>query len=374
MSGIYFHIPFCHKKCNYCDFFSVISNQFIDRVVQTEIIELVLRKSYLESDIVESIYFGGGTPSVLPINSLKDILKALYDNFVVSSDCEITLEANPEDLSFDYLKKIFDIGINRLSIGIQSYSNDILKFLGRNHTNLNINHIVENAKKIGFVNLSADLIFGLYGFPLNSYIESLKRIGEMDFQHISAYGLSIEKGTQFYRHLKQGRMKEINEEDFIQQFEFTMDYLKSVNFFHYEISSFAKEGFISKHNSSYWNRTKYLGIGPSAHSFNISSRQWNVSSIIKYINSISNSQSYYKLEFLTDTDKYNEYILTGLRTSKGINSNFILKSFDCEIYSYFINKLKCLPMKDCVDIFENNLVLNRKGILVSDYIINYFSL
>lgn len=369
MAGIYFHIPFCLKKCHYCDFYSRSDPNGIEEIVQSEIKELILRRDYLENEIVTTIYFGGGTPSILDTKHIIELLNCVRNNFEVSNDCEITFEANPDDLSEIYLADLYRCGINRLSVGIQSFNDDILKFLGRRHDSKKLNYIVDIAKLIGFDNISIDLIFGIPGFDTLVYFDSLKSAVQMNIQHISAYSLTIAEGTLFYKLLKNNKISEINEDILVDQFNQTIDFLVLNGFEHYEISNYAKEGYQSRHNSSYWNDIKYLGIGPSAHSYNQISRQWNVSNSKQYCSNIKESKSFYKIEYLAPEDKFNEYLITGLRTSKGISKKFIFENFNDKIWHHFSRELDKLFEQNLVSLVDESIVLTRKGILISDFIL-----
>ena len=368
MAGIYFHIPFCKSKCNYCDFFSVTSLKDLDVLVASEISELLFRKNYIGNEPVSSIYFGGGTPSLLSIDHIAGLLKAVYDNYFVVDQCEITLEANPEDLSESYLLLLYKCGVNRLSIGVQSFNDDMLRFLGRRHDSSKLNNIISSSKLVGFNNISVDLIFGIPGMSIESYISSVNQVLNLGVQHISVYSLTIEKGTYFYKMLKNKMLIEMPEEFMIDQFNATIDLLEAEGFLHYEISNFARDGFISRHNSSYWKSEPYLGVGPSAHSYNGHSRQWNVSSIKKYCLYAGKTEDCISIENLSVTDKYNEYLLTGLRTSMGISSNYITDNFPFNIVSYFNRGLEYLCDGDLILISGDNICLTRKGMLISDYI------
>jgi len=369
MSGIYFHIPFCKQKCSYCDFYSTKDSNGIGELVQSEIEELILRKDYLNHDLVETVYFGGGTPSLLNIYDINNLLKCVRENFNVSANCEITFETNPDDLTIDYLKGLFDIQINRLSIGIQSFNDDILKYLGRRHDSCNLNSNIEIAKSVGFNNISVDLIFGIPGMSLQTYLDSLNKVIQLDIQHISAYSLTIAEGTLFFKLRKQNILKEIDEEDLLIQFNSTIDILSENGFNHYEISNYAKEGYKSLHNCSYWEDVNYLGIGPSAHSYNGISRQWNISNTHKYCSLIEKNKPFFEVEILTRKDKFNEYIITGLRTSKGVSRNFVMENFDKEIVQHFIKEVFSLLNQKLIHPYDDRVVLTRRGILISDFIL-----
>jgi len=369
MSGIYFHIPFCKQKCSYCDFYSTKDSNGIDELVQSEIKELILRKDYLNHDLVETIYFGGGTPSLLSIYNIVDMLKCVMEHFNVSPKCEITFETNPDDLTGDYLKELFDNQINRLSVGIQSFNDDILKYLGRRHDSRNLNYNIETAKSVGFDNISIDLIFGIPGMSLQTYLDSLNKVIQLDIQHISAYSLTIAEGTLFYKLRKQNILKEIDEEDLLIQFNSTIDILSENGFNHYEISNYAKEGYKSRHNCSYWEDVNYLGIGPSAHSYNGILRQWNISNTHKYCGLVGKNEPFFDVEILTPKDKFNEYIITGLRTSNGVSRKFVEENFEGEVVKHFVMEVFSLLKQELIQPYEDRVVLTRRGILISDYIL-----
>ena len=369
MSGIYFHIPFCKQKCSYCDFYSTRDSNGIVDLVNSEMQELVLRKDYLKNDLIDTIYFGGGTPSLLSEYDVNNLLGCVKQNFEVSTECEITFETNPDDLTEDYLKSLRDCNINRLSVGIQSYNDKILKYLGRRHDSKLLDFNIETAKKVGFDNISVDLIFGIPGLDLTTYLESLNKVVQLDVQHISAYSLTIAEGTLFYKLRNQNKLKEMNEDELLIQFNATIDILAENGFNHYEISNYAKEGYKSRHNCSYWEDVNYLGIGPSAHSYNGVSRQWNISGTKKYCKMIDSRDSYFEIEFLTRKDKFNEYIITGLRTSKGVSRKFITETFDEPICKHFTKEINNLLQQDLIYQDDDNVILTRRGILISDYIL-----
>lgn len=369
MGGVYFHIPFCRQKCNYCDFYSIRDSKGVDDLIRSEIKELFLRKNYLEDRSVNTIYFGGGTPSLLTVNQIEKLVKGVKDNFSIAFDCEITLEANPDDLTEEYLLQLHDLGINRLSVGIQSFNDEILKFLGRRHDSSRLVSIIESAQKVGFSNISVDLIFAIPGMNPDSYQYSLEKVIKLDIQHVSAYSLTIEKGTQFYKMLLHNKIQEVIEDDMLMQFNNTIDYLGKNGFSHYEISNYAKDGFKSRHNCSYWENVSYLGIGPSAHSYNGGSRQWNVSNTKRYCEGILKSEAFFQVEYLTPNDKYNEYVMTGLRTSKGVFISYIKDNFHDSVVHYFCKEVNQLLSSDLIYKDGDRVVLTRKGILISDYIV-----
>lgn len=369
MAGIYFHIPFCKHKCSYCDFYSIKDSDGIEELVKAEIKELILRKGYLNDEIIDTIYFGGGTPSLLNNCNIYSLLDCIHQNFDVSVDCEITFETNPDDLSEDYLQGLLDLNINRLSIGIQSFNDNVLKYLGRRHDSSKLRLNIETAKKVGFDNISVDLIFGIPGMELATYLDSLSKVIELDVQHVSAYSLTIAEGTLFFNLKKQNKLKEIDEEDLLVQFNSTIDILAENGFNHYEISNYAKEGFKSRHNCSYWEDVNYLGIGPSAHSYNGVSRQWNISDTRKYCRLIDHMDTFFEVEYLSCKDKFNEYIITGLRTSNGISRKFVRDNFDEGINQVFSKEVNNLLHQELIYPNVDRVILTRRGILISDYIL-----
>ena len=369
MSGIYFHIPFCKQKCSYCDFYSTKDVNGIGELVKSEIKELILRKDYLKQDLVDTIYFGGGTPSLLSVYDVNDLLSCVKKNYNVSDQCEITFETNPDDLTEDYLKGLFECHVNRLSVGIQSFNDDILKYLGRRHDSSNLNFNIETAKTVGFSNISVDLIFGIPGMELATYLNSIDKVIQLDIQHISAYSLTIAEGTLFYKLRKENKLKEIDEDELLVQFNSSIDILSEYGFNQYEISNYAKDGYKSRHNCSYWEDVNYLGIGPSAHSYNGFSRQWNISNTRKYCGMLDKDEPFFEVEFLTRKDKFNEYIITGLRTSNGVSRKFIKENFEGEIVQHFVKEVFSLLKQELIYPYDDRVVLTRRGILISDYIL-----
>ena len=368
MAGIYCHIPFCKQKCNYCNFYSCSNYNDFDELIKSEIVELNLRKGYINNEVVNTIYFGGGTPSLLPIKYIKEILSCIKFEFKVSDNCEITFEANPDDLSEQYLFQLYSCGINRLSVGIQSFNDKILKILGRRHDSSKLEDIIQIANKVGFNNISVDLIFGVPGMGLLLYNDSLTRVLQLDIKHISAYALSVENNTYIYKQLINNTIKELEEYEVLDQFNLTIDRLSENGFYQYEISNYAKDGFESRHNSSYWENVIYLGIGPAAHSYNGFSRQWNISDIHLYCFNVAHSKLFYDIEFLSSFDKYNEYVLTGLRTSRGISIEYIKDNFNNKIYKKFSEEVNRLVIDDLIIFVGDRIRFTRRGIMISDYI------
>jgi oxygen-independent coproporphyrinogen-3 oxidase len=368
MAGIYIHIPFCRQKCYYCDFYKTVNTSLTDKFLSALQKEITLRKKYLQNETVETIYFGGGTPSVLNAVEINKILGFLKDSFQVSSNVEVTFEANPDDLNDTYLKQLFELGVQRLSIGIQSFQNEILKKMNRRHNADQALEVVLNAAKNGFQDISVDFIFGLPGLKQEQWKNDLIKVFELPVTHLSAYHLTYHEGTPFYTWLKKGTLKALDEEQSILQFKTLVKMAKESGFEQYEISNFAKNGNYSKHNSSYWKGIKYIGLGPSAHSYNGISRSWNVSSIESYIKAIENGFSFSEEEFLSDTDKYNEYILTRIRTIWGVSLTEIKNSFGDKKAHYFLNIIDKYINNGMVNQTNDIYRITEKGMFVSDEI------
>ncbi len=372
MAGIYIHIPFCRQKCYYCDFYKTVNTNQTDNFITALKNEAVLRKDYILSEKVNTIYFGGGTPSVLTGDQLSYIMKFLNDCFQVTPNAEITFEANPDDLTKEYLQMLKEAGINRLSIGIQSFQNEHLKKMNRRHNAEQATQAIENAASAGFSNLSADLIYGLPGLSLQEWKSSLQQIFRLPVVHLSAYHLTYHQGTPFYTWLKKGTLKELSENESIEQFNFLIDEAEKAGFEQYEISNFARNGLYSKHNSAYWSGEKYLGLGPSAHSFNGNSRRWNIAHVEGYIRGIESNTSWFEEEQLSEKDKFNEYILTRIRTRWGISVQEIEKRFGLK-YAGQVEK-EAAKYLFSGKMKENNGIytLTRKGLFVSDDLMTDF--
>ncbi len=347
MAGIYIHFPFCKQKCNYCNFYSLplgkqgsvtenLKNQFVKALLK----EIQLQKQYLEGETIKSIYFGGGTPSLLSQNEIKTIINQLYNCYNIECNAEITFEANPDDLDRKKLIELKWSLINRLSIGIQSFFDSDLQYLSRVHkTEQGIKSIIE-AKEAGFDNISIDLIYGIPGLTSDNWFKILETTFSLGIQHISAYSLTVERKTTLAHFIKKGKLRNVDENDSNDQYNILRTQAKINDFIHYEISNFCKKGFYSLHNSNYWRMTKYLGLGPSAHSFNGYSRQWNISNTQQYIKSINIGAVPFVIENLSLSQQYNEYILTSIRTIWGCDPDYIINNFGNKYYSVFIKSIK----------------------------------
>ena len=372
MAGIYIHIPFCRKRCHYCDFFKSTDLSQKSRLLAGLKKELENRASELFSEEITTIYLGGGTPSVLLLDELKDLLATINQHYQVSATAEITMEANPDDLSQALLSAFREIGFNRLSMGIQSFAESDLKLMNRRHGVMQAIQSVKWAKRAGFLNLSIDLIYGLPNQTLEEWERNVRIAVELDVEHVSAYNLTYHEGTVFYDRLKKGILKELPDELSLQQFEILIKILKDAGFEHYEISNFCKPGMYSQHNSSYWKSKKYLGIGPSAHSFDINSRRWNVSSIAKYLQGIEHNEVYFETEILTEQDRYNDYIITGLRTIWGVSEEMIKQEFSGQYLRHFQKTRDEYLRSGHIDSSPEKVSLSTEGLFISDKIMADF--
>jgi oxygen-independent coproporphyrinogen-3 oxidase len=334
--------------------------------------ELLMRKEYLASEVVSTIYLGGGTPTVCNPDEIKILLGTVFSSFSISVDVEVSIEANPDDLSMNYLLLLRKIGFNRISLGVQSYHNHELLLLNRRHDINTASTSIASAKKAGFDNISIDLIYGIPGSSEASWAQSLDRAIEASIQHISAYHLSVEPGTYFYRQKEKGLLHEVDESLSVAQYGIMTEKLLAAGFIHYEISSFGLPGFFSRHNTSYWKGAHYLGIGPSAHSYNGVTREWNIANNNKYIHQINQGQIPSELEVLTLTDRYNDYVLTSLRTMWGMDLEHIRQEYGNKYYIHANSALaKCVD-SGLVETEGNTFRLSPSGRFVSDGIISEF--
>ena len=326
MAGIYVHIPFCKKRCSYCDFhFSTTFSKYRQDLISAICLELVLRKDELKSEFIETIYFGGGTPSLLTKEELASIMSTIREHYQLTDTPEITFEVNPEDAHEANLLTWKKLGINRLSIGLQSFQESDLSWMNRSHTLEQGTDAVRLAQKLGFTNLSIDLIYGLPGLSNEQWMEHLNRAMSLNVQHISSYCLTIEPKTALNDFVAKGKLIRPTEDQQSEQFELLVSTLAHAGFEQYEISNFAKDQKYAKHNSAYWNFSPYLGVGPSAHSFNGQQRRWNVANNTNYYQRVGKNQDWFEVEKLTESEKWNEYFLTGLRTKWGILKKNIQK-------------------------------------------------
>ena len=364
MAGLYIHIPFCKKACHYCNFHFSTSLKNRKKIISSMIKEIEI-KSIGYEDLIETIYFGGGTPSLLSIIEIDSLIKAVIDNFKISKKPEITLEANPDDLNVSKLKELSNSLINRLSIGIQSFNDQDLKLMNRSHNSFDSINCIDNSLKY-FDNISIDLIYGMPNSNLISWEKNLNLALNWDLNHISAYALTVEPKTALEKYIQKEIILPLDEEFVYDQFNLMYDKLSDLNYINYELSSFAKKGYFSKNNSGYWLGKKYVGIGPSSHSFDGFSRSWNVSNNTLYISDIQNNKMYHQKEKLTQIDQYNEYIMTGLRTMWGISLSNLQEKFGKKIKTHFVTKSKKF-IESKLLIIENDLIkTSKKGKFLSD--------
>jgi len=369
VSGIYIHIPFCKQACHYCDFHFSTSLQNKGLLANSILSEIDLRLNYLPNKKIESIYFGGGTPSLLSEKETFLILEKIYKLYNVSKDVEITLECNPDDLTDEKLKELKRLEVNRLSIGLQSFDEEELIWMNRAHTAKESESSVKRAQDRGFENITIDLIYGSKFSNLANWKKTLDKAIALDVKHISSYNLTIEEKTKLGHDFKLKKEVAIDDEKSSELFLEMINRLEKNNFIHYEISNFGKEGFFSLHNSNYWKGEHYLGLGPSAHSFDGQSRQWNVSNNNIYIKRISEkNESYFEKEILTEKERFNEYVLTSLRTIWGIDLNYLSANFNTEFVKHYLIQIEKYIKQETVVINDTTYTLTEKGKLFADKI------
>jgi oxygen-independent coproporphyrinogen-3 oxidase len=365
MSGIYIHIPFCKQACHYCDFHFSTSLKKKDEMVLALTKEIAMRKGEFKDEVVETIYFGGGTPSILEIVDIRFLIDEVFRNYQVVDNPEITVEANPDDLTEERIIALSNNRINRLSIGIQSFFEDDLKLMNRAHN-------VEEAKKCleiatqYFENITIDLIYGMPNMSSEKWLQNIETALSYAIPHISSYALTVEPKTALHQFIKQGVIPQLDDELAQEHFNLLVDKLEENGFIHYELSNFGKEGYFSKNNSSYWLGKKYLGIGPSAHSYDGEKRGWNVSNNSLYLKSLAENQLPMEIETLTKTDRYNEYIMTGLRTIWGVSLDRIATEFG-KTYLDYLNQQSAKYIEDHLLFTDDNILRTTKsGKFLSD--------
>lgn len=368
MAGIYIHIPFCKQACNYCDFHFATSLRQKEPMVQALINELQLRAHELKNETVETIYFGGGTPSILPIQDLASILEAVHHSYSIIPNPELTLEANPDDITIAQLQAWKSLGVNRLSIGIQSFYEEDLRWMNRAHNASEAKQCVQLANEAGITDISIDLIYGLPNSSIEKWKHNLEMALNLKVPHISAYGLTIEPQTNFGYQQKTGKLKEIADDDANQQFDLLINELSKQGYEHYEISNFALPGRYSKHNTAYWQGKKYIGIGPSAHSFNGNKRSWNCANNRKYTTAILKNELPSTIEELSKTDQYNDYILTQLRTQWGVNEQEIEMKFGYNFAKFFITEVQSAIKANWISSENSTYKLTKSGKKLADHI------
>lgn len=372
MAGLYLHVPFCSSKCSYCAFYSVTNNQLKQDYIEAICKELYLRKQFFKDihlknnqfdPLVNTVYFGGGTPSCLDDYAFEKIFNAIYDCFGNSFD-EVTIECNPDDITLSYAK-ILKKYANRISLGIQTFNNDQLKFINRRHNAEEAIRAVNIIKEVGISNISIDLIFGFPKETLTNWLFDIDQAIKLNVQHVSAYSLMFEESTKLYHLLQKEKIEQISEELSVEMYDVLIDKLSEAGLAQYEISNFAKPGFESRHNSSYWNETPYLGVGPSAHSYNLLTRSWNISNVSRYIKSISKDILPFEEETIDDITRYNDLVTTALRTKEGILLTTLKGDFSRYILEQSYDFIKQGMM---IKTTDDRLALTRKGYYISDAI------
>lgn len=370
MAGIYLHIPFCKTRCIYCDFYSTTRSELKTRYIRALCSELEMRKEYLQEERVETIYFGGGTPSQLEEGDFKQIFETIQRCYGMEYCHEITLEANPDDLPKEYLQMLSTLPFNRISMGIQTFDDATLKLLKRRHNAQTAIEAVDRCRQAGFRNISIDLIYGLPGETKERWERDLRQAIDLNVEHISAYHLIYEEDTPIYKMLKQHQVSEVDEDSSLEFFTMLIEHLQKAGFEHYEISNFCRPGKSSRHNTSYWKGIPYLGCGPSAHSFNGMTRDWNVSSIDLYIKGIEENRRAFEIEQLDQTTRYNEFIITTIRTMWGTPLEKLKQTFGNELWEYCRKMAAPYLQNGKLEEQDGALRLTREGIFISDSIMS----
>lgn len=371
MAGLYIHIPFCASRCIYCGFYSTtrldLRQQYVDALIR-ELVE-VGKSKMLKDDSISTVYLGGGTPSQLTIPQLHQLFDAIYIYNKVESDAEVTIEMNPDDVSVPYADTLRQLGINRVSMGAQTFDDERLRWLNRRHTVAQVGQAVTILRAAGIRNISIDLMYGFPDETIDDFVRDIDEAIKLDVEHISAYCLMIEEGTELYRRYGDKRVREYDdskEETERKMYELLIDKLTAAGYEHYEISNFARPGFRSRHNSSYWTGVPYIGLGAAAHSFDGHLRSWNVSDIQQYIAAVNRDERLNEEEVLSATDFYNERVMLGLRTCEGVD----LSALSDDERNYCIQEAQPFLSDDILLLTDNRLVLTRKGLFVSDYVMS----
>lgn len=370
MAGLYIHVPYCAKRCIYCDFFTSTNQKSKAAYVDAVCKELILRKDYLKGESLRTIYFGGGTPSQLSANNFERIFDTIFTYYNTDKCEEITLEANPDDMTPEYVHSLQSLPFNRVSMGVQSFQPEDLIFLNRRHDRQQAIDAVATCKANGLSNISIDLIYGLPGQTPEQWSQNLDEAIALKVPHISAYHLIYEEGTKLTKLKSAGKVLPVSEEFSEDFFTLLIDKLSKAGYLHYEISNFAQPDCFSKHNSAYWDETTYIGIGPSAHSFDGNSRQWNIASMKHYLSGIETGVPNVEKELLDANTKYNEYIITGLRTMWGVRLDKIEEKYGLEKKNFCLAQADTYIKNNLLLHHENSLKLSAKGIFISDRIMS----
>ena len=379
MASLYIHIPFCKSRCTYCDFFSQTHLIYKDVYIKAVVRELELRKDYLEGEAIETIYWGGGTPTLLQPEDFELVFNAISRLYDISSCQEITLEANPDDMTEAYVADLRQFPFNRISLGIQSFHDNDLQLLNRRHTAQQALNAVALCQQVGYANLSIDLIYGLPGQTWNMWEENLNTALQLHIPHLSAYHLSYEEGTVMCQQLNARMIEAVSEETSVALFDMLIDKLDAAGYVHYEISNFCQPGCFSRHNTAYWTDRNYLGIGPGAHSYNYHSRQWNIASLTNYLEGIScevqdsgfkvQGLGFAEKELINDKTRYNDYVMTCLRTMWGIQPDAFIEIFGQQQLARLLQQAERYIANGWIEENEEALKITRKGLLMADAII-----
>lgn len=371
MAGVYVHIPFCARRCSYCDFFSTLQlAEAGGDYVEAVIAEAAMRRGELRGEPVTTLYLGGGTPSLLPSPLLSRLVVGLKEAIDLSGLVEFTVEANPDDVTVQWCAALSQLGVNRVSMGVQSFEDDILRLIGRRHTARQAVEVVGHLRGFGITNVSIDLIFGLPGQTVTSWTESVRQAIALAPSHISAYGLTYEEGTRLWHQRERGEVTEVPEQQCLEMYRILIEELQAAGYEHYEISNFALPGYRSRHNSSYWNDTPYLGLGAAAHSYDGTVRRANVCDLRQYIDSIRAGVPAYVEEQMTWQERYDERVMLGLRTSEGVDADRLRQDFGDEAWQHFTREARRhLQAGNLRVAGDGNYVLSRDGIMLSDSII-----
>lgn len=369
MSSLYLHIPYCKKLCYYCDFHFSLNLKTKADFVAALCKELELQHNFLNDTTLDTIYFGGGTPSVLSPDEIQHIFATIRRFWNISPTAEITFECNPDDLNLSYCKELYSLGINRLSIGIQSFFDDELRMLNRRHTAHEAQQSLHNAQQAGFSNITIDLMYGLPLQTMERWKQNLDRVSQLNVQHLSCYALTVEKKTALAQLVKRKQVIPQSDDAYIEQYNYLIQWCEQHGFEQYEISNFAKHGRYSRHNSNYWSGKPYLGVGPSAHSFNGARRFWNTAHNQKYIDTLQNNQHLQESEQLSHTDICNEYIMTALRTIQGIEIQKIQQLMMREEFANFMKQVQTLIQSKKLCMSASHIYCTSQGFMVSDMII-----
>lgn len=369
MAGLYIHIPFCESKCIYCDFYSMANNKhLIDKYIDALLVEATQRKNELNSETLTTVYLGGGTPSLLSITQLSKIVNGLKKVFDFSDVDEFTIEVNPDDVTSDYIQQAKSLGINRVSMGVQSFSDEDLRFINRRHTAKQATDAIHIIKEAGINNISIDLIYGIPGQNIEIWKNNVDTAVSQSVQHISAYTLMYEEGTRLSVMRSLGKITEVDDDVVTAMYDYLVAQLKSNGYIHYEISNFVLPGFHSRHNSSYWNLTSYLGLGVAAHSFDGTVRRFNPSNLKKYLDALGEGKLCVEVEKITKTERYDEYVMLRLRTADGIDADELMHRFGEEYYQFFIEKAKPLVSEGSLINENGRYHIPENHIMISDNI------